>query len=582
MAQLSDIKEFIKTVSEAITNSLDIESLIVDENLTIVAGTVDRVKAVSEGLMQRVAETGQHIMVLNPRDDVMCAKCSEREECTETAGLDCPIILDGKVIGVMGLICRNYDQREKFITKRESLLSFVQGMCELISSKLAEHIMLEKIKTQNIMLDQILSTISDGYIILDNESRITNVNMHALKILGTNEESIKGRTIGEVIPDLDVKSILHSNQYTSYDEVKIKDKVHDIFITAMNNNNENVGLVISFKKVDNIGSRIYSKAFQNKQITFDSIIGKSSALIDTIRLAKTVSNNKANILILGESGTGKELFARAIHCASDRSENSFISINCAAIPKELLESELFGYETGAFTGANKSGKPGKFELADGGTIFLDEIGDMPFYLQAKILKVLQDRTIERVGGIKQKVIDVRIISATNKNLEKMVAEGNFREDLYYRLNVIPITVPPLRDRKGDVDLLVRHFIGVYAENYKIENKTISKEAMDILNQYSWHGNVRELENLVQYLITVNKGEVITADSLPKKFLRSKGDRYSASEDSRVLPLKTIEENIINKAIEKYGSSTEGKLKAAKVLGISKTTLYRKLAEYNNK
>ncbi|HPL54365.1 MAG TPA: sigma 54-interacting transcriptional regulator, partial [Bacillota bacterium] len=180
------------------------------------------------------------------------------------------------------------------------------------------------------------------------------------------------------------------------------------------------------------------------------------------------------------------------------------------------------------------------------------------------------------------VIDVRIISATNKNLEKMVAEGNFREDLYYRLNVIPITVPPLRDRKGDVDLLVRHFIGVYAENYKIENKTISKEAMDILNQYSWHGNVRELENLVQYLITVNKGEVITADSLPKKFLRSKGDGYSGSEDSRVLPLKTIEENIINKAIEKYGSSTEGKLKAAKVLGISKTTLYRKLAEYNNK
>ncbi|HQE67466.1 MAG TPA: sigma 54-interacting transcriptional regulator, partial [Bacillota bacterium] len=436
MAHLSDIKDFIQTVTEAITDSLGIESTVVDSNLTRVAGTVEGIKAVSNGIMQKAMETGQSYIILNPRESVLCAKCSGRNECTETAGIDCPIFLDGKVIGCMGLTCRDNAQRERLIAKRESLLSFIQGMCELISSKLKGHDMLEQIKVQNLMLDQILSTISDGYIILDNENKITNVNKHALRILGLNEGTIKNKLIDEVIPDLDVKNILHSSEYTSYDEVKINDKVYGVFVTAMYQEDKRVGAVINFKKVDKIGSRIYSRAFQNKNITFEDIIGKSSAIIRAKTLAKTVSVNSANILILGESGTGKELFARAIHYSSDRSDNPFISINCAAIPKELLESELFGYETGAFTGASKAGKPGKFELADKGTIFLDEVGDMPFYLQAKILKVLQDRTIERVGGIEQREIDVRIISATNKDLEKMVAEGNFREDLYYRLNVI--------------------------------------------------------------------------------------------------------------------------------------------------
>lgn len=582
MAHLSEIKDFIQTVTEAITNSLDIESAVVDTNLTRIAGTVKGTKAFSNGIMQRAMETGQSIIVLNPRESILCANCSGRNECTETAGLDCPILLDGKVIGCMGLICSDNAQRKRLIAKRESLLSFIEGMCELISSKLKEHDMLEKIKVQNLMLDQILSTISDGYVILNSENRITNVNKHALRILGINEGIVKNKRIDEILPDLDLKNILHSSEYTSYDEVRMRDKVYGVFITAMNKESENVGIVISFKKVDKIGSRIYSKAFQNRHITFDDIIGKSKAIIRAKELARTVADNSANILILGESGTGKELFARAIHYSSDRCDNPFISINCAAIPKELLESELFGYETGAFTGASKTGKPGKFELADKGTIFLDEVGDMPFYLQAKILKVLQDRTIERVGGIEQREIDVRIISATNKDLEKMVAEGNFREDLYYRLNVIPINVPPLRERHGDVRLLLEYFMDEYAKKFNVENKIISKNAIDILNSYNWPGNVRELENLVQYLITVNMGEIILEDVLPRKLLNKVKEDACEQVDSELIPLRVIEKNAIYRAIKKYGTSTEGKLKAAKVLGISKTTLYRKLAEYNIK
>ncbi|HRS20302.1 MAG TPA: sigma 54-interacting transcriptional regulator [Clostridia bacterium] len=582
MAHLSEIKDFIQTVTEAITNSLDIESAVVDTNLTIIAGTWKETKAVSNGIIQRAMETGQSIINMSPRENIICAECSRRNECTETAGLECPIFLDGKVIGCMGLICDNNAQRERLIAKKDSLLSFVEGMCELISSKLKEHDMLEKIKVQNLMLDQILNTISDGYVILNSENRITNVNKHALRILGINEGTVKNKRIDEILPDLDLKNILHSSEYTSYDEVKIRDKVYGVFITAMNKESENVGIVISFKKVDKFGSRIYSKAFQNRQITFDDIIGKSKAIERAKELARTVADNSANILILGESGTGKELFARAIHYSSDRYDNPFISINCAAIPKELLESELFGYETGAFTGASRAGKPGKFELANKGTIFLDEVGDMPFYLQAKILKVLQDRTIERVGGIEQRDIDVRIISATNKNLEKMVEEGNFREDLYYRLNVIPITVPPLRERHGDVQLLLEHFMDEYLKKFNVENKIISKNAIDILNSYNWPGNVRELENLVQYLITVNIGEIIQEDILPRKLLNKVREDTDELEDSELISLKTIEKRAIYRAIKKYGSSTEGKLRAAKVLGISKTTLYRKLAEYNIK
>mgnify|MGYP000958648600 CR=1 FL=1 len=582
MAHLSEIKDFIQTVTEAITNSLDIESAVVDTNLTIIAGTWKETKAVSNGIIQRAMETGQSIINMSPRENIICAECSRRNECTETVGLECPIFLDGKVIGCMGLICDNNAQRERLIAKKDSLLSFVEGMCELISSKLKEHDMLEKIKVQNLMLDQILNTISDGYVILNSENRITNVNKHALRILGINEGTVKNKRIDEILPDLDLKNILHSSEYTSYDEVKIRDKVYGVFITAMNKESENVGIVISFKKVDKFGSRIYSKAFQNRQITFDDIIGKSKAIERAKELARTVADNSANILILGESGTGKELFARAIHYSSDRYDNPFISINCAAIPKELLESELFGYETGAFTGASRAGKPGKFELANKGTIFLDEVGDMPFYLQAKILKVLQDRTIERVGGIEQRDIDVRIISATNKNLEKMVEEGNFREDLYYRLNVIPITVPPLRERHGDVQLLLEHFMDEYLKKFNVENKIISKNAIDILNSYNWPGNVRELENLVQYLITVNIGEIIQEDILPRKLLNKVREDTDELEDSELISLKTIEKRAIYRAIKKYGSSTEGKLRAAKVLGISKTTLYRKLAEYNIK
>lgn len=583
MSSLLEIQDFIHTVTKAIAQSLEIESTVVDLELRRIAGTVKGEKAVSNGVIQKVIETGKYYIVEHPRQDAHCSQCSEKQKCKERAFINCPIFLDGKVIGVMGLMCYNDVQRERLVAKKESLLSFIQSMCELISSKVKRHEMYKEIEHHNIMLNQIINTVSDGYIIVNTENKITNANKHALRILSKSIEEIKHKSIKELIPDLDIQNVLVSKKYTSYDEVKINGKVFDIFVTAMREDDITVGALISFKKVDRISNRIYRRAFQNHEISFDDIIGKSKVINEVKDLAKTVSNTNANILLLGESGTGKELFARAIHFASERHANSFIPVNCAAIPRDLLESELFGYEAGAFTGASRSGKPGKFELANKGTIFLDEIGDMPFYLQAKILRVLQDRTIEKIGGIVQQDIDVRIIAATNKDLEQMVHEGKFREDLYYRLNVIPIHIPPLRERKEDIQLLTEYFLKDYSKAFNTPNKRLSSKVIEILNNYDWPGNVRELDNIVQYLISVSNSEIIDQDILPSKLLKKSRRAnviHNLSNDvTEIIPLAEIEKKAILKALEVYGDSTEGKLKAAQALGISNATLYRKLAAY---
>ena len=291
-------------------------------------------------------------------------------------------------------------------------------------------------------------------------------------------------------------------------------------------------------------------------------------------MALHVAPSKATLLIQGESGTGKELLARAIHQSSKRKGHTFIAINCGAIPENLLESELFGYEEGSFTGARRGGKLGKFELAHNGTIFLDEIGDMPLHLQVKILRVLQERRIERVGGLRSIPLDVRIIAATHRDLDAMVKTGEFREDLYYRLNVIPLTIPPLRDRLEDVPILVKFYLDYYSTVTDRSVSGITKETIDIMTKYPWPGNVRELGNVVEYCVTMVAGGEITSETLPQ---RIKNDPKLEAQNSS-LNLKLIERETILKALVLM--NREGhKADAAKLLGISRATLYRKIKDY---
>lgn len=309
------------------------------------------------------------------------------------------------------------------------------------------------------------------------------------------------------------------------------------------------------------------------RISFDDIRGKSEAMLNLKNTARRIARSSSTILITGETGTGKEMLARAIHHQSERRDGPFVAINCAGIPDSLLESELFGYDQGAFTGARKGGKPGRFEIANGGTLFLDEIGDMPLCLQSKVLRVLQERAIERIGGTNLIPIDIRLIAATNKTIEDMVLEGSFRRDLYYRINVIPLGIPPLRERTGDIEELASFFLDKYRHIALSNLHGFSSEAMDLLKCYDWPGNIRELENAVEYAVNMETTNLIRRESLPiLKMARGSG---GLTLEARV---RGFEKRTITEALDRYGWDLEGKTRAAKDLGIGIRTLYRKIKE----
>jgi len=316
------------------------------------------------------------------------------------------------------------------------------------------------------------------------------------------------------------------------------------------------------------------------QLGIPKIIGKSEKILNVAQMAQRVANTKTTVLLLGESGTGKELFARAIHNISNRRNYPFVPINCAAIPRELLESELFGHEKGSFTGAETK-KLGKFELADKGTIFLDEIGDMDISIQSKLLRAIEEGEIERIGSMRPSKVDVRIIAASNKDLEKMVEEKKFREDLYYRLNVFPIKIPPLRERKEDIPLLADFFINKYCTEMKTSIKKISKESLDLLMKYEWKGNVRELENVIERAIILCDGETI----MPEHIMPTKNiERIDEKLHTEGYTLEDVTKEAIRKAethkiLETLKETKGNKTKAAEILKISYKTLLTKIKEY---
>jgi len=307
----------------------------------------------------------------------------------------------------------------------------------------------------------------------------------------------------------------------------------------------------------------------------ESLIGESPAMKNLKETIEIVSKVDSTVLIIGESGTGKELVARSIHRLSKRADKPFVDINCAAIPDNLIESELFGYEKGAFTGATK-GKKGKFEIADEGTLFLDEIGDMPMLAQSKLLRVLEERKISRIGSVDNIPVDVRVIAATNKNLEEEVKRGNFREDLFYRINVVPIYVPPLRERGEDIIILAEHFLSAFSKDYKREKPELSDDVKEIMLGYSWPGNVRELKNLMERLTILTHGKTIKPSDLPKNMFEGNSSLKKFTNMQLKQAKEEFEKNYIKEIIEKFDGDLK---KAAKFMGIDISNLYRKLNKY---
>nr|WP_278276543.1 sigma 54-interacting transcriptional regulator [Anaerobranca gottschalkii] len=457
-----------------------------------------------------------------------------------------------------------------------------------------ENVLLELDKQKNItdVLNTVMELAYDGILVVDKQGHITMISDAYSKFLGVNKDEVIGKHVTEVIEN----TRMHIVAQTGVPEVADLQKIKGNYMIATRipiiKNGESVGAVgkVIFRNVKELDTLYKKVSKMEKQLehykgqlkmlntskySFNCIVGKSNALEEVRGFAKKASLTDSNVLIIGESGTGKELFAHAIHNASSRSDFPFVKVNCAAIPNELLESELFGYEEGSFTGAKKGGKIGKFELADGGTIFLDEIGDMPLQMQAKLLRVLQEKEVERIGAIGAKKIDTRIIAATNQNLEVMVKEGKFRGDLYYRLNVLTLNIPPLRERPEDIEDLVIHMIDKLSNKLGKYVDKISPEAMEYLKKYSWPGNVRELENVLERAINlIERDTTIQVIHLPEKITGQ-------------IPLKKIKSlNEIIEEAERQGiidalrACNNNRSEAARLLKISRSSLYEKMGKYN--
>ena len=441
-------------------------------------------------------------------------------------------------------------------------------------------------------LQMILEAVQDGICVVDRTGEITYVNPSYLRIVHKTPEMVMGQNVFKTAPDGNRCAVLRTGVARIGSISRKKDgttvvaNVNPIFV-----NGEIAGVVSVIKDITELQnlmarlSQVSAKAEYLEQEllrtkktanAFANYIGKSGKVIDVLALASKAAQSSATVLIRGESGTGKEVIAEGIHYASERRRGPFIRVNCGAIPGTLLESELFGHEKGAFTGAVKR-KLGKFELADHGTIFLDEIGEMDKKMQVKLLRVLQQKEFDRVGGEETVRVDVRIIAATNRHLEDMVKDGTFRDDLYYRLNVIPIILPPLRERIDDIPLLVEHFIDKISAVTGKTVRSITPEAMDILMRYKWLGNVRELENVIERVITLMDSDTITVASLPSYIKGEAADRevQQLETESAVLPWEEYEKRIIAKALKQCGTFNA----AAKELKITHKTVAAKARKY---
>lgn len=588
---LLDIRSDAQRVAEAIAASLELEVTIIDRDYNLVASSrsfrkyyVSKKKKLYSSFWEEMFRTRKTLIVENPGEHPFCQGCTQEGVCPEKALVLTPIWFGDYVVGSIGITCFDEEQRKNVLRKNEILTDFLNRMSELLTVKISEMMIQRKLNLTIRQLETTMDYAKEGLICVDKNGQITNINSVATSLLKLQDENTINRPIEEVIPGFPLKTIMEEKKIYEEQEIILSrdKKIINLLISAkpLLIDNTVQSVVISIRDMSEVHALINKMTGFHHNYSFDKILGQSKEVEAAKQRAKSAARGDSTVLIQGETGTGKELFARAIHNYSQRSNGPFIPINCGAIPEALLESELFGYEEGAFTGARKGGKPGKFEMAKGGTVFLDEIGDMPLHLQVKLLRVIQEKEIQRLGGTRIVPVDVRIIAATHKDLEKMVEKGEFREDLFYRINVIPLFIPPLRDRTGDILLLTDYFIKKYNGILNKSIKGVTEEALMILSSYMWPGNVRELENCVEYAINMEEQDRICKINLPERILRNTYLPDINSNDKELPELekkmKFIEEVEIVKVLKKYNGLPRAKEKAAKELGISRATLYRKI------
>lgn len=578
---LMQIQPTIQRFARMLASVLQLEVEIVDENLCRVAGTgaygkfLGRQLSGNSRLLRHVLETKTEKVVTQSRFDPLCEGCDSKENCREKAFLGTPVILQDRCVGVISLIAVTHEQQEHISDNLREFSDYVRHISTIFVSKLLE----DQGPGDNIskIFATMIDNMDQGVLVVDADNRVQFVNQTALKTLGVVQNNIIGKPVR-------FRPLTFESNFTHG---------HMQHIVSWDDKSE---LIIG--QLHNIqGRQLFLMAFHQSHTSFsvanapdephiEQLVGECRVMRQLKRLISRIAPSPSSVMVVGESGTGKEVVARAIHKLSGRRNKPYIAINCAAIPEQLLESELFGYVKGAFTGASANGKTGLIQAANTGTLFLDEIGDMPLMLQAKLLRAIEAREILPIGASSPIQVDIRIISATNQNLAQFIAEGKFREDLFYRLNVIPITLPPLRERQEDIELLVHYFLHLHTRRLGSVYPGIAPDVVEILRKHRWPGNLRELSNLMEYLVNVvPSGEVIDSTLLPPNLLNNgtteQSDVTEVSEahlsldDAGGTALEEMEKQMIREALSRHNSKKE----VADELGIGIATLYRKIKKY---
>ena len=581
MSIQSTVLRFVQVLSRML--NLDVE--VVDDNLVRIAGTgpyssnLGRPLTTGTNAFKSVISTRRHKVIERSGQDPECLMCSRRVGCREKAFLGVPVIFHSDCIGVISLVCFSEEQREKLLGNIDFYIESIENTAQLFIAKTMESIYHDKVRRSEQMLKEVGEDLVEGLLELDSKGHCQYMNVAARKLLG-----------------VEANSRINGVQVRPFGRSKEGKHQQEEFIVQVGDQEKILpGRMLILDERRFLVLRAFSSVHGAKPFSGNrtEMVGNSSVVGRVRKQVERIASSPSSVLIRGESGSGKEVVARMIHESGNRADQPFVAINCAAIPEQLLESELFGYARGAFTGASSQGREGLVKKADGGTLFLDEIGDMPLHLQAKLLRVLDRREIVPVGASTVIPVDIRVISATHQNFESLVSAKKFREDLFYRLNVIPLELPPLRDRAGDITLLVDFFLKKHAIALGVPTPAVNMEAMDALNIWHWPGNVRELANTIEYLVNMAEpGESVTVDLLPENIQKRStsslltdecdvhnNDAQSSIHNQEAFNLERMEKHLVSRALRSFGKN-EGKQRVADELGIGIATLYRKIKKYD--
>ncbi len=596
--KLTDIKEYLDTLCESFAAVLNLEFTITNiDPLERVAGSNDWFKthgsAYREDEMRPEWKNGFSLQMAATKKPVIVRDAlaymekyyydDKKFDFANYALIGHPILVgpEEKVEGCVYFASFDKEQKKLIETKEDQLLLCIEKISNLIASKLEQEDLVDQMRVLNNNLTYVVETMEEGALLISSNGEIRHINKLAKIYLHLDEPKL-----GEMLLQ-DVKEVTENTVKTHRNNIREIHRTVDDFqfllqVKSLYVNESDGDVLCIISPFSQIQEQINQTEGDTNGIE-NQLVFADKKMRELVSQATVTARHNTNVLITGESGTGKELFARLIHAKSSRKDGPFVAMNCAAIPESLMESELFGYEEGAFTGARKGGKIGKIQLAHKGTFFLDEIGEMPLYLQAKLLRVLSERKIDRIGSNSNSLIDVdvRIIAATNRNLEEMIERKEFREDLYYRLNVVPLHLPPLRERAGDIPVLVQYFLGKYDKILEKDIRGVSTLVLEKLMEYCWPGNVRELENCVEYMMTFEKSNVISMDVLPEKINSLKSENGEGEKKTLKELLHEKEVDVLKNKVKKYGGQpTKKQIKEiCDELDISVASYYRKMNEF---